>query len=176
MSVLGMMIDEINAVATTQAGVALVKRWVQNPDAVAPDAASGPSGTKNCSLIAEFVARRFLNGGVSWGQVLGRKQDAPLTASTKALPFTKDGVLYLAGTGAIDHELCIIRDHDYTALLHAWAGKFEIFPRLNTGFTYNVHGPGSDGEARVLRALTSGGCIRGDGPVMPTEWAVITVA
>jgi hypothetical protein len=116
-----------------------------------------------------------LNGKVSWLNVAKRTPDKEVTTGTKTLPFSKDGVLYLRSTQAMDHELCLFRDHDYTALLHAWAGHFEVFPRLNVGFTYNVHGPGSDGEARVLRALTSGGCVRGDGPAMPTAWEVITV-
>lgn len=127
----------------------------------------------NCSLIAEFVARRYLNRGVSWKKVVMAKPDGEINAKTTTPPFKKDGVLHLAATKSTAHELCVIRDHDYTALLHAWAGYVEVFPRLNIGFTYNVHGPGSDGEARVLRALTTGQPIRGDGPVMPTSWAVV---
>lgn len=175
MSTLGLLIGEINGVSTTAEAVALVKRWVEFPEAVKPDSATGPTGTRNCSLIAEFVARRYLNGGVSWKKVIFTKPDAEINGSTKALPFKKDGVLYLSSTGKAAHELVLIRDHDYTALLHAWAGHFEVFPRLNVGFTYNVHGPGDDGEARVLRALTAGQPIRGDGPVMPTTWAVVSI-
>jgi hypothetical protein len=175
MSTLGLMIDEINSISTTAAAVAIVKRWVEMPEAVAPDSASGPTGTRNCSLIAEFVARRYMHGGVSWKKVVMAKPDTTINGKTKTLPFKKDGVLYLAATGATAHELCLIRDNDYTALLHAWAGHFEVFPRLNVGFTYNVHGPGSDGEARVLSTLTSGAPIRGSGPIMPTGWAVVTI-
>jgi hypothetical protein len=177
MSVLATMIDEINAVSTGEQGAELVKNWVSIPSAVTPDASSGTYGTRNCSLIAEFVARRFTNRRVAWGNAMSAMgKDTPLiNSSTTTLPFTKDGVLYLASSVFPSHELCLVRDSNYTALLHAWAGYWEIFPRLQSGPTYNVHGPDSDGEARVLKALTAGQPIRGTGPAMPKSWKYVVL-
>lgn len=47
MSTLQMMLDEINGVSTPAAAVSMVKRWVEFPESVTPDAASGPTGTRN---------------------------------------------------------------------------------------------------------------------------------
>lgn len=172
------MLEEINAISSVEAGVALVKQWVGMPAAVVPDAAGGSSGTQNCSLIAEFVARRYTNKRVAWPTAMSAlgKSTNVLDAKTGELPFKSDGVYYLAAyLSAAGHELCVIREKNYTALMHAWAGHFEVFPRLNTGFTYNVHGPTDDGETRVYRALTAGIKINGTSPTMPTSWKWVQV-
>ena len=59
------------------------------PEAVTPDSASGPTGTRNCSLIAEFAARRYMHGGVSWKKVVMAKPDTTINGKTKTLPSSR---------------------------------------------------------------------------------------
>lgn len=181
MSTLQTMIAEINGVSTTDQAVDLVKKWM--PDTAA-DVLTGfmstSLGTKNCSLMAEWVATRYRVGIVDWAAVTKRANvlsRSGITATNRTLPFTTEAcdVFYVsAGGGTVNqggHELIVIRDGSDYGLFHAWDGEFELFPKLNDNRGYNVVGAGENGKTLVLNALTSGWTPKA-GCEMATVWDV----
>jgi hypothetical protein len=180
MGLLQTMMAEIKAVDSNQKAEAAVKSWLAHADEQMKGFMATSPGTKNCSLMAEWVATRFRVGVVDWGKTIAGPVVAEVDVSHKALPFgsgTND-VFYLTvgrGSDAGGHELVVIRDGNEYGLFHAWDGGFELFPKLNGGRDYNVHGSGGDAKARIVTALTSGWTVM-PGCTMSTQWAVKRVA
>ncbi len=137
-------------VASPEQAKKLVTTWVS--PAQAEELSKPKETTQFCALIAEFVVGFMTRRRVSYMDVVGRKKELTSNKQTSdsvkaAIQGAKDRVIYCAYGG---HEFTIVNDSGHYGLFQAWAGQFELFPKLNADTEdHNVIGQG-DATLRLI--------------------------
>lgn len=134
--------DVIIRVAEEKDATRLVGTWLPNQIAHMDGKSTGTeAGTRNCSLIAQFVCAFYLR---QRGFQPKPRSLKPVKCETFGLKkYAKDSsALYVMAGG---HDFAIVCEGNEYGLYQAWEGEFHVFPLLNDDReSHNIFGMGED--------------------------------